>query len=131
MRTLHTCLLLGVFVQAASSAQAPDGLAVAEAAAKANAATPGGKSYGEDLGRAFGKEHAGSVGACAKTIRRPTLTNFELFIQADRDGRVRSVLVKPETNLSTCVRDRLKAWKVPSPPEVAYWSRIEVLLQPR
>lgn len=131
MRTVHTCLLLVAFVQVASGAQAPEGVAVAEAAAKANAASRAGKTYGEDLGRAFGKEHSATVGACAKTLRRPNLSSFVLFIQAERDGRIGNVVAKPETNRSTCVRDRLKAWKVPVPPDASYLTQVDVLLQPR
>lgn len=131
MRTVHLCLVLTLTTRVASGAEGPDSVAVAEAAAKANAATPAGKSYVEELGRAFGREHSRTVGACARATRRPNLTNFELFIQAERDGRVLSVLATPETNLSTCVRDRLKAWKVPAPPGAAYWARIDVLLQTR
>lgn len=132
MNHLILTLALAVSLQAPSGERQTDTLEVAQAAAKANAAGPLGKAYQEELGRAFGKEHSGTVGACAKSLKRPALTNFSMLIEAEPDGHIRDILLKPETNLATCVRDRLKAWKAPAPPKgPSYWAQIDVVLQPK
>ena len=77
---------------------------------------------------AFGREHSGTVGACAKSVRRPDLQNFDLLLKIG-PGTADEVLVRPSTNLSDCVRGKLAGWRVPPPPEAGYWVKVVVALK--
>jgi hypothetical protein len=108
-----------------------DAFARADAEAEAFAATPEGKEYGEAVGRAFGRDHAATINRCAKSTKRPDLSDFDLLMRIDATGVVQDVLVKPETNLAVCVGRVLKGWKVEPPPRPDAWVKVEVVLKKR
>ena len=110
---------------------ADDRLAVAEATAAASAASEPGKQYEVLVGQAFGKAHGTTIGACTRESKRPDLSNFSLFLRVGGEGVVEEALVKPETNISVCVRTRLAGWKAPLPPSPGLWVRIGVNLKPQ
>ena len=122
-------VLAGLNLGSAQTARADDQTAAAEAAAKADAATPEGEKYQESVGRAFGKEHGATVGECARSTRRPDLSDFVLLLRVAAAGVVQEVLVKPRTNLSGCVQARLTGWKLTPPPRAGFWVRIQVDLK--
>lgn len=127
MRAMALAAALTAFV-GPSAARAQDALTTAEAAAKANAATEAGKKYEESIGAAFGREHSGTVGDCAKSVRRPDLKDFDLLLKVGA-GTADEVLVRPSTNLSDCVRGKLAGWRVPAPPAPGYWVKVAVALK--
>ena len=122
-------LLTGLTGGPARSALSDDQTTAAEAAAKADAATPAGEKYQETVGRAFGRDHGVTVGQCAKATKRPDLSDFDLLLRVGAEGVVEEVLVKPRTNLSGCVQGNLTDWKVPGPPHAGFWVRVAVNLK--
>ena len=132
-RIIPMVLLLGVLgvpgAGALVAVEGDDPVAAAEAAAKTNAGTPAGMKYQQSIEQAFGRDHAATVGKCANSIKRPQLVDFDLFLRVDAGGALGEILVAPKTNLSVCVQDRLRGWKVPDPPEAGFWVKIAVNLQ--
>ena len=113
----------------ASVAAAEDPVAAAESAAKAGAEEPQGKAFGEALGQAFGRVHAGTIQKCAKETKRPDLSDFSLLLRVDGDGIVDQALVKPATNLATCVQGKVVRWRTPAPPRAGFWVNVAVSLK--
>ncbi len=103
----------------------------AEAAAKANVVSSAGQAYQESVEKAFGREHGSSVRQCAKSVRRPDLSDFSVFLKVDTEGTVGDVLVRPMTNLSTCVQGKLTKWRMPGAPRAGYWVEVAVKLRRR
>lgn len=128
-RTMVLPLLAALCATPALQALSDEPTAAAEAAAKANAGTPAGEEYRKAVGQAFGKDHAATVGQCAKAVKRPQLTDFDLFLRVDGGGGVGEVLVQPRTNLSGCVQGKLAGWKVPEPPQAPFWVKVAVNLK--
>jgi hypothetical protein len=108
-----------------------DELSRAEDAAKAAAETPDGKTFGETVGQAFGREHGGTIQDCAKKTKRPDLSDFALLVKVDEAGLVERALVKPPTNLAECVRSAMAGWKTGRPPQPGTWVKIAVTLKKR
>jgi hypothetical protein len=131
MRTRITgiAVLIGLAAGLSPIALSSDQTSVAEAAAKDNAATPDGRKYGETVGQAFGREHGVTVRECAKSIKRPELSDFDLFLRIEPTGGVEEVLVKPRTNISSCIQGKLARWKAPRPPHAGFWVKIAVNLK--
>jgi len=109
------------------SAPGQDEVAAAESAAQADAGTAEGKTYGESLGAAFGRDHGSTIQRCAKEVKRPDPTNFDLFV--DETGAVDQVLVRPATNLATCVSARMPGWRIAAPPHAGFWVKVGVTLK--
>ena len=132
---MRTRIITGIVVLTALTAGparialSDDECIAAEAAAKADAATPTGERYQETVGQAFGKDHGVTVGQCAKTTKRPDLSDFGLLLRVGATGVVEEVLVKPRTNLSGCVQGKLAGWKVPEPPHAGFWVKVAVSLK--
>jgi len=108
-----------------------DEISSAEAAAKAGADTAEGKKFGEALGQAFGRDHGSTIQRCARETKRPDRSDFELLVRVDGSGVVDQALVKPATNLATCVKDRMPGWKVSTPPQAGFWVKVGVTLKSR
>ena len=104
-------------------------MAAAESAAKAAAATPEGKKYEDEVGTAFGRDHGKSIQTCAKEVKRPDLSDFQVFVRVGAAGQVEEALVKPSTTLAACLRTKLKAWKVGVPPRPDHWVSVQVKLK--
>ena len=106
-----------------------DPVAAAEAAAKAGADTPDGKKFREALEPVFGREHGPTFRQCASETRQPDLSDFHLLLRIDGTGAVDQALVKPSTNLATCVQKKLLSWKTTVPPRAGFWVDISVRLK--
>lgn len=122
-------LLAGLSAAPILVALSDDQTVAAEAAARTNAGTPTGEKYQETVGQAFGRDHGGTVGQCAKATKRPQLSDFDLFLRVDAAGAVGEVLVQPATSFSACVQGKLSGWKVPEPPHAAFWVKVAVKLK--
>ena len=122
---LATMLLPGMWGKVA----AEDPVAAAESAAAATAATPEGKKYEDQVGTAFGRDQRKSIQACAKEVKRPDLSDFQVFVRVSAAGQVDEALVKPSTNLAACLQGKLRAWKVGAPPHAGQWVSVHVKLQ--
>lgn len=120
-----------VFVSASPGYVADDRLPVAEAAVAARASSEVAKGYDATIGQAFGTEHSATIGRCARESTRPDLSNFSLYLRLGAAGSVEEALVRPETNVSVCVRTRLAGWKAPRPPSGGFWVKIGVSLKPQ
>lgn len=112
--------LLAFSLGASSPCLAVDELSTVETAAKASAESAEGKKFGDELGEAFGREHASTIQRCAKTTKRPDLSNFDLFVRVDGAGVVDQALVSPATNLASCVKDAMPGWRVSAPPQSGF-----------
>lgn len=128
-RLLGIAALAGLTAGLAGIGLADEQTTAAEAAAKAAAATPEGKTYEETVGRAFGREHGSTVGQCAKGARRADLSDFDLLLRMEATGVVEEVLVKPRTNLASCVQGKVAGWKVLAPPHAGFWVKLAVNLK--
>ena len=126
---LAAALLPVLGLMPAAPAPGQDPVAAAETAAKADADTPGGKAFGEALGEAFGREHGLTIQRCAKETKRPDLSDFDLLLRVDPSGAVDQALVKPVTNLATCVQGKLAGWKTSVPPHPGFWVEVAVNLK--
>ena len=129
----HTCsgaaALLALSLAAFAPCLAADDLSTAETAAKAGAESAEGKKFGDDLGQAFGREHASTIQRCAKSTKRPDLSNFDLFVRVNGTGVLDQALVNPPTNLAACVKDAMPGWKVSAPPRAGFWVKVGVTLK--
>ena len=127
------CLAIGlaaVVVSGSSrSVAAEDPVAAVESAAAAAAATPEGKKYEEEVATAFGRDHGKSIQTCAREVKRPDLSDFQVFVRVSAAGQVEEALVKPSSNLADCVRAKLTPWKLGVPPRPDQWVRIQVKLK--
>ena len=121
--------LLAFSLGASSPCLAVDEISTVETAAKAGAETAEGKKFGDELGQAFGREHASTIRRCAKVTKRPDLSNFDLFVRVDGAGVVDQALVNPATNLATCVKDAMPGWKVSAPTQAGFWVKVGVVLK--
>jgi len=129
-RAFPTALLvLAIGAMPATGGGEEDPFTRADTEAKALTATPEGKDYGEAVGRAFGRDHAATINRCARTTKRPDLSNFDLLLRIDAAGVVQEALVKPGTNLAACVCGALKGWKVAPPPRSDAWVRVGIALK--
>ena len=108
---------------------AEDPVAAAERAAKATAATPEGKKYGDEVGTAFGRDQGENIEACAREVKRPDLSDFHLFVRVSAVGQVEEALVKPSTNLAACLQGKLKTWEIGVPPQADSWVSVHVKLK--
>jgi hypothetical protein len=127
------CLAVGLAVVVVSdssrSVAAEDPVAVAQSAAAAAAATPEGKKYEEEVATAFGRDYAKSIQTCAREVKRPDLSDFQVFVRVSAAGQVEEALVKPSTNLAGCLRGKLTPWKLGAPPRPDQWVSIQVKLK--
>jgi hypothetical protein len=120
-----TMLMLG----RSESVVAEDRIADAESAAKASASTPEGKKYENEVGAAFGRDQGKTLQACATKIKRPDLSDFHVFVRVNAAGQVEEALVKPSTDLATCLQGKLKGWNLATPPQADQWVRLNVRLR--
>jgi len=130
-RAVAGALTLTLFLAPLHDALGATDLAAAESAATKDAGTPDGKKYGEALGLAFGRDHGSTIQKCATDLKRPDLSDFDLFVRVDAAGVIDEALAKPATPLAACVRDKLTGWKAAAPPHPGFWVRIAVSLKPK
>jgi hypothetical protein len=127
--TLSVALGVAVPLMAVHAASQQDPVAVAESAARAASETTDGKKFAEGVGQAFGRAHGATIQRCAKDTKRPALTDFDLFLRIDGNGVVEQALVKPSTNLATCVQGKMTGWKTAVPPRAGFWVKVGVNLK--
>ena len=127
------CLVMGLTAMVLSGgseiAAAEDPVAVAEGLAKGAAATPEGKKYEDAVATAFGRDQVKAIQSCARAVKRPDLSDFQVFVQVSAAGEVEEAFVKPNTNLAACLQGKLKGWKVIAPPQANSWVNIQVKLK--
>lgn len=127
--SVAVALLTGLTLTPAHAAVTDNRIAIAEASARAGAARPEGRKFEEIVGQAFGRERAATVAQCARSMRRPELSDFDLFLRVNVTGTVEESLAKPTTNLADCVRSKLVGWRVPAPPRAGHWVKVGVKLR--
>ena len=120
-------LNLGFLVPALAEEKTPFDLALAEA--ERNGKRPSGRAFENAVGKEFGSTYGPRVSACAKRVRKPDLRDFDVLVKLSLSGRIEEALVRPETNLSVCLRDELKQGSLPAPEENGYWVRIGMKLK--
>jgi hypothetical protein len=126
------CLVVGLtamVLRGSPGSGAEDPVAAAESAAEAAAATPEGKTYEGELATAFGRDQGQGIQSCAREVKRPDLSDFQVFVRVSAVGQVEEALVKPSTNLAACLQTKLRAWKVHAPPLANSWVRVHVKLK--
>ncbi len=102
--------------------------AEAVGAARDNEQSTEGARYEKALTR-FSSEQLGVlIGGCVEAVDRPDRSSFEAVLKIAQDGAVMKALVKPETNLGVCFRDKLKHRLLPKPPRAGYWVRFDMRL---
>jgi ligand-binding SRPBCC domain-containing protein len=126
---VEAALLLALAVAPFRFASAEDAVSAAESAAKAGAETPGGKEFADALGQAFGREQGTAIQGCAKETKRPDLSDFHLLLRLDERGVVDQAVVKPSTNLASCVQRKVLGWKTSVPPRAGFWVKVGVNLK--
>jgi len=126
---VDAAMLVLLLVAPTHSALGQDDLPAAEAAAKAGAETADGKKFAEALGQAFGREHGGTIRRCMKEVKRPDLSDFDLFLRVDGSSVVEQAFVKPTTTLTTCVVGKMRDWKTSVPPHAGFWVKVGVIIK--
>jgi hypothetical protein len=92
----------------------PTSLSDARAAVETNLRTSEGKAYDEQLGTEFVGKHLGPLRRCKQTSG--DLRSFWILLKLDKDGKVKEVLLYPETKLGICAREPLLKDQLPAPP---------------
>jgi hypothetical protein len=130
MKGLAVSLSLSLLLPlAASAGDEPTPFDTALDEAKRNAKRAGGEAFEASVGKEFGKAHGAKISACAKRVSKPDLGNFDLLVKLSLSGHVEEALVRPETNLATCLRDGMKDARLPAPETPHYWAHIGLKLK--
>lgn len=98
--------------------------------AKANLRTAQGRTYDQLLSKHFERANGPVMQSCFAAVKEPDTTAFEMVFRVAKSGTVKSVLVWPETNISTCFRDALKGKAFPAPPADDYLAYMEMRFGP-
>ncbi len=125
-RALVTIGVAFVLLVAARSCAADDPVAMAERAAEASVATADGKAFRDGVGAAFGRDHGKDLRDCATEVGRPDSSEFSLLVQFNGTGVVERALVKPSTNVATCLQGKVNGWKVRVPPRAGTWVKLRI-----
>jgi hypothetical protein len=105
-------------------------LEAAVAAVDANLKTSAGKQYDELIGKEFPERYLSGVRQCKQSLPAGTsIDPFDMFVRLNADGKVLEVLVYPETQFASCVRNALLAGKFSNPPHDSYWINIHLQLK--
>lgn len=81
------------------------------------------------MGKEFGAAYGPKLSECAKQVKQPELRDFEVLVKLSLNGGVEDALVKPETNLASCLKDQLVGGSLPVPETGGYWVRIGMKLK--
>jgi hypothetical protein len=119
--------MLTLLVPLQAQEKTPFDLALVEA--ERNARQPSGHAFAAAVGKAFGATYGPRVSACAKRVKKPDLSDFDLLVRLSMNGRIEEALVRPETNLAVCLRDELNQGSLPVPQTANYWVRIGIKLK--
>ncbi len=134
---MRTLLIVGLVAtitvvtgHASAAAETPSAFDDALKTAQANAATPDGKTFDDEIGRQFGERHADTMVRCTHDVPESELASFELLLKLAADGKVQEGLVRPETKVATCLRKTVVNDTFKKPPRAGYWVRIEMSMKP-
>ena len=97
-------------------------------AAENNEMTPEGVAYEAPLARFSSKHFAVLIGDCMEEFEAPDTASFRVLLKVRENGAIAEGLVKPETNLGVCFRNKLKRRRLPKPPRPGYWVLVDVRL---
>jgi hypothetical protein len=103
-------------------------LAVARQEAESNAKTPAGRRYEEKLIPGVEDWLRQPLERCVKNVPKEELVSFDAFVRIGAAGEAEEILFGPETAVARCVAPDFREAKYPSPPEPAWWVKIEVHL---
>ncbi len=98
--------------------------------ANANVLTPEGRSYDAQLAQLSPERDTPLMDACFLAVKKPDPTSFRVVFRLAADGAVEAALVRPDTALASCFRDKLKAERFPRPPRGGYWVLAEMKIVP-
>jgi len=99
-------------------------------AAEANLRTEAGLAYDRTLSAYFPQHYGAAMDDCVKAEKTGDLAAFTLAFKLVEDGHVESALVRPESKIATCLRDKVKQGQLPKPPRSGYWVRVEMKFGP-
>jgi hypothetical protein len=71
--------------------------------------------------KAFDAPYRGRRSECMKQTGDAGQAGFDRLLKRARDGRVEVALVKPESPLAACCRNRAKKDVFPAPPSPGFW----------
>jgi len=122
---LAATLFLGL--QADPLAQGPgESFLKALREAKQNQQTPAGQNYDRVLSRYFEQQAGVPMQRCFASTKEPDARSFEMLFRLSKAGKVLDALVRPETNIAVCLRDKLKRQVFPAPPEERFWAYMDM-----
>jgi len=101
--------------------------------AEANAATPEGKAYAEEVSRHFTEQHVNSLRECAQGAKTDEAEKkpFQLALRISKRGKVDEVLARPQTRAALCMmRTAVKDHLSKPPRGGAYWVIVELTPTP-
>ena len=113
-------LLVGICLVAfalamAGCATSPDVFDVNRRQAVKNSQTPEAKDYVQAFYPAIGQDLANLLKKCTSDFPAAEVDSFELVFRIDRWGEPKAVLVKPVTDLTTCVATGFWYFRFPHP----------------
>lgn len=119
-----------VWAGCAADAGPKERFAKAAVIAKANLATPAGRSYEEALAAHFQAHNGDALMQCLNATAEPDTSPFEMIFELSSTGAARSIMVWPETNIARCFKVRLSEEPFPVPPAEGYLAFMEMSLSP-
>jgi hypothetical protein len=120
---LAVCLLVSVAVSEGPVASLREAAAIGDAQEKDPATK---KYFGDDLIPYYEKQYSPVYQSCLAATDHPDTSPFEFVAAVGADGRVLRLYIDRETNIFTCVRQRLLKDEFPHPPTSPYYLRIEM-----
>lgn len=89
--------------------------------------TPEGKVYEKRFSEAFGKPMEAALQDCTKDTKPPYLVNVVFVIAAD--GTTQRIVAAPDQPVSSCVANKLKNLKLPSPPKPSWMVAVNIAIK--
>ena len=102
---------------------------VARETADSNAKTPAGRRYESAFQSSLDGWLRKSLERCVKGAPKDELIPFDALVRIAASGQAEEVLLAPETAVGRCIEPEFRDAKYPSPPEPAWWVRVEVGLR--
>jgi hypothetical protein len=97
--------------------------------AEENANTPVGRRYQSALESSLDRWLRTSIERCGRGVSKDQAISFHVYVQVGEKGKADDVLFDPETDVSRCAAPDFRDAKYPSPPQTAWWVKIEVNLK--
>ena len=102
---------------------------VARETAESNAKTPAGRRYESALNSSLEGWLRKALERCVKGISKEDAVSFDTLVRVGSSGEAEDVLFTPETVVGRCAEPDFRQAKYPSPPQPAWWVKIEVGLK--